>query len=88
MTLYNFLAGAVAFGFAVCSLLFLSFWRRTQEQLFLAFALAFALLGLGQTILALADIPTEERGSLYLIRLTAFVLILGAIVRKNRSASR
>lgn len=87
MTLYNFLAGAVAFGFAVCSLLFLSFWRRTHEQLFLAFALAFALLGLGQTILALADIPTEERGSIYLIRLVAFVLILGAIFRKNRSTS-
>ena len=50
-------------------------------------ALAFALLGLGQTILALADIPTEERGSIYLIRLVAFVLILGAIFRKNRSTS-
>ena len=50
--------------------------------------MAFALLGLGQTILALANIPTEERGSLYLIRLTAFLLILLAIYRKNRMARR
>jgi membrane-associated PAP2 superfamily phosphatase len=87
MTLYDFLSGAVALGFAVCALFFLRFWRRTREELFLAFALAFLLLGTGQTILALANIPTEERGSVYLIRLAAFLLILIAIYRKNRSAA-
>jgi hypothetical protein len=86
MTFYDFLSGAVALGFFVCGLYFLRFWRRTRDQLFLAFALAFALLGTGQSILALANIPTEERGSIYLIRLTAFALILIAIFRKNRSA--
>ena len=84
MTLYDFLSGAVAFGFLVCGLFFFRYWRRSQDGLFLAFALAFALLGLGQSILALADIPTEERGAIYLIRLTAFLLILFAIYRKNR----
>jgi hypothetical protein len=87
MTLYDFLSGAVALGFFVCGLFFLRFWRRTRDQLFLAFALAFGLLGLGQTILALASIPTEERGSLYLLRLAAFAVIIIAILRKNRSAS-
>ena len=86
MTFYDFLSGAVALGFFICGLFFLRFWRRTRDQLFLAFALAFALLGTGQSILALANIPTEERGSIYLIRLTAFALILFAILRKNRSA--
>ena len=86
MTLYDFLSGAVSLGFFVCALFFLRFWRRTRDGLFLAFALAFSLLGLGQAILALANIPTEERGSLFLIRLAAFALILIAIVRKNRSA--
>ena len=86
MTLYDFLSGAVALGFVVCALFFLRFWHRTREELFLAFSLAFVLLGIGQTILALASIPTEERGSLYLIRLTAFALILVAIYRKNRTA--
>jgi hypothetical protein len=86
MTLYDFLTGAVALGFFVCALFFVRFWRRTRDGLFLAFALAFVLLGLGQSILALANIPTEERGSIYLFRLVAFALIMIAIVRKNRSS--
>ena len=84
MTLYDFLSGAVVSGFAVCALYFLRFWRRTRDELFLAFGLAFLLLGSGQTVLALADIPTEERGSIYLLRLAAFLIIIIAIWRKNR----
>jgi hypothetical protein len=86
VTLYDFLSGAIVLGFAVCAAFFLRFWRRTRDELFLAFALAFILLGTGQTILALANIQDEERGSVYLIRLIAFLLILVAIVRKNRSS--
>ena len=88
MTLYDFLSGAVAFGFFVCGLFFLRFWRRTRDGLFMAFAIAFALLGLGQSILALGNIPTEERGSVYLLRLAVFALIMFAIVRKNRASRR
>jgi hypothetical protein len=87
MTLYDFLSGAVALGFLTCALFFLRFWRRTRDELFLGFALAFGLLGTGQTIIALANVPTEEKGSLYLIRLVAFALILIAIVRKNRASA-
>lgn len=86
MTLYDFMSGAVAFGFLVCALFFLRFWQRTRDGFFLAFALAFGLLGMGQTVLALANLPTEERGSIYLVRLAAFALILFAILRKNSSA--
>lgn len=88
MTLFHFLSGAVSFGFAVCGLFFLRFWRRTGDRLFAAFALAFWLLGLVQVLLALTDIPVEERSFLYLIRLLAFVLILAAIWFKNREARR
>ena len=84
MVLYDFLSGAAALGFFACGLFFLRFWRRTREQLFLAFSLAFALLGAGQTVIALAQVPTEEKGALYLIRLMAFLLILIAIYGKNR----
>ncbi len=84
MTLLDFLAGAVTFGFALCALFLLRFWRRTGDPLFLTFAAAFFLLGLGQALLTLADVPAEERSWLYLIRLAAFALILLAILRKNR----
>lgn len=86
MILQSFLSGAVAFGFLICGLLFLRSWRRTDDPLFLAFSVAFALLGVGQAIHALANIPTEERGPLFLVRLVAFVIILVAIYRKNRIA--
>jgi Family of unknown function (DUF5985) len=86
VTLYDFLAGAVSCGFFICALFFLRYWRRSRDELFLTFATAFALLGTGQTVLALASIPTEERGSIYLIRLVAFLLILFAIYRKNRAS--
>jgi hypothetical protein len=80
-----YLAGGVALSFFVCALFFLRYWSRTRDELFLSFSIAFALLATGQTILALTEIPTEERGALYLIRLAAFLLILFAIYRKNRS---
>lgn len=84
MALYDFLNGAVVLGFAVCSLFFLRFYHRTRDELFLIFALAFGLLGIVPAILVLGNIPTEERGSVYLIRLIAFLLILVGIYRKNR----
>jgi hypothetical protein len=83
-TLFNFLSGAITMGFAVAGLFFLRFWKRTRERLFVAFALAFWLLGLGQALLTFTDIPVEERSWLYLLRLAAFSLILGSVWVKNR----
>ena len=82
--LVEFLSGAVTFGFLLAGLFFLRFWRRTADSLFLAFAVAFGLLGLGQALLALADVPVEERSWLYLLRLAAFGIIIAAIWMKNR----
>lgn len=85
MTLYDFLSGFVACGFVVAGLFFLRFWTRTRDSLFFWFAIAFWLLGAGQSLLALGNFPVEERSSVYLIRLAAFSLILFAIFRKNRA---
>jgi hypothetical protein len=79
----TFLAGAIVAGFAFAGLFFLKFWKRTRDELFLAFTGAFWLLGLGQLLLTFSHIPLEERSWLYLLRLAAFVLILTAIWRKN-----
>ena len=86
MPLYDFLSGAIMFGFLVAALFFLRFWRRTGDGLFVAFAVAFALLGVGQAVQALANIPQEERSYIFLIRLAAFTIIIAAVVRKNRAA--
>lgn len=84
MTLLDFLSGAITFGFLIIALHFARFWRRTNDTLFLSFAGAFALLGVGQALLALGNVPLEERSWIYLLRLAAFALIIFAIVRKNR----
>jgi hypothetical protein len=81
--LATFLAGAIVAGFALAGLFFLKFWKRTRDELFLAFTGAFWLLGLGQALLTFSHIPLEERSWLYLLRLGAFTLILTAIWRKN-----
>jgi hypothetical protein len=86
MTLFDFLSGAITLGFLVAALFFLRFWRKTHDTLFLAFATSFALLGVGQAVQALANIPQEERSYIFLIRLAAFGIILAAIARKNRAA--
>lgn len=85
--LFDYLSGAITMGFVVAGLFFLRFWKRSQERLFLAFALAFWLLGLAQALLAFTNIPVEERSWLYLLRLAAFSLILISIWRKNRRAA-
>jgi hypothetical protein len=80
----DFLAGAIVMGFLVAALLFLKFWRRTRELLFLAFAAAFLLFGTTQALLALGGFQTEERSWLYLLRLAGFLLILFAMWWQNR----
>ena len=85
--LSDFLSGAIVMGFIVSGLFFLRFWKRTGETLFIAFALAFWLLGLTQALLSFTDIPVEERSWLYLLRLAAFLLILASIWIKNRRTS-
>jgi hypothetical protein len=80
----DFLAGAIVMGFAVAALLFLKFWKRTREGLFLAFSGSFVLLGVTQALLTLGSFQDEERSWLYLVRLAAFLLILFAMWWQNR----
>ncbi|MGN2247320.1 DUF5985 family protein [Frateuria sp. GZRR35] len=82
--LIYFLSGAVTFGFAIVGLFFLRFWRRTGDKLFLAFSLAFGLLGVAQVLIAVTNVYVENRSFAYLIRLAAFAIIIVAIGRKNR----
>lgn len=84
MMLFHFFSGAVTMGFAIAGLFFLRSWRRTGDSLFASFAVAFWLLGLSQAILALSNIPVEERSWVYLFRVAAFGLILISVLYKNR----
>jgi hypothetical protein len=84
LTVNQVVSGAILMGYAVAGLFFLRFWRDTRDRLFLIFAIAFWILGLQRLALALTRDMMETQTELYLIRLFAFLLILGAIVDKNR----
>ncbi|HEY0093029.1 MAG TPA: DUF5985 family protein [Archangium sp.] len=72
----------------VAGLFFLRFWRKTRDRFFAFFAASFWLMGLHRVVvLALRD-SNEHLVAAYLIRLFAFVLILVAIVDKNRVPRR
>ena len=79
------LAGAMIAAYAVAALFFLKFWRQSRDRLFAWFAGAFALLGVQR--LALALLPPSPSLAVwpYAMRLAAFLLILRAIVEKNRA---
>jgi hypothetical protein len=84
----EFLSGAVMLAYVVGSLYFVQFWKRTADRLFLAFALAFALLALNQVGVFLMGVEDERYNYVYILRVLGFVLILLAIVDKNVAGRR
>lgn len=76
--------GAIAMASSIVALFFLRFWRETGDRLFAIFALAFLLLGVTRLGLALSPQELEGHTHWYWMRLAAFILILVAIVDKNR----
>lgn len=77
--------GLLAGGYAVAALFFLKFWSRTRDRLFAMFAAAFALLSIHRVLAVVTLNWFGESVWLYVIRLVAFVIILVAIVDKNRA---
>lgn len=86
--MFEFLSGLIAMGFLTAGLFFLRYWRQTRDGLFAAFAAAFALLAINQTLLAFSRVPLEERSPLYLVRLAAFAIIIAAVLAKNMGGPR
>ena len=80
----DFLIGATVMACVVAGLFFLRFWRRTRDRLFALFSAAFWLLALNWLALAFTT-RDEVRTALYVVRLVAFLVILAAIIDKNRT---
>ncbi|MBV9773937.1 MAG: hypothetical protein JO040_08305, partial [Gemmatimonadetes bacterium] len=65
-------------------LYFLRFWRESRDRLFAMFAAAFAILAVQRTALSLLVDDGGDGTLLYALRAVAFLLIISAIVDKNR----
>jgi amino acid transporter len=86
-TLTALVSGAMVMAYLTAGLFFLRFWKDTRDRLFGSFAAAFVLLALQRALLTVA-VDDRESGlglGLYVIRLLAYLLILWAIVDKNRA---
>ena len=81
----QFMWGAIVMACATAGLFFVRFWRKTGDRLFAIFALAFWILGVHWFVLAWTK-QDEVHVGLYAIRLLAFLLILFAIIDKNRAS--
>jgi hypothetical protein len=81
----QFIEGAMSMAYLVAGLFFLRFWKKTRDSLFVYFALAFWLLAAQRMALTVTRETIEDNTFLYVVRLAAFILILVAIINKNRA---
>ena len=82
---YQFMSGALMMSCLVTGLFFVRFWLKSYDRLFLIFSFSFFLLSLERLVLGYIGTRNEPSPAIYIIRLSAFILILIAVVDKNRS---
>jgi peptidoglycan/LPS O-acetylase OafA/YrhL len=79
-----FLHGAITLACFLIGVKFLKFWRSGQDRFFLWFVAAFWVLACGWVIRAFAETTAEDVHYVFVPRLLAFLLIIAAILDKNR----
>ena len=80
----DFVSGALSLGYLTAALFFLRFWRQSADRLFAIFAAAFVILAAQRVSLTMAERFEWDTTWAYVMRLAAFVLILWAVLDKNR----
>lgn len=86
-----FLYGIALATFAFSAVFFLKFWKASRDKFFLYFCTACGLLAFERFVILCVTYqhvgPHQAEISIwvYLIRLFAFSVIMGAIIEKNRS---
>lgn len=79
-------SGALTMLYAIIALYFFKFRARSGDRLFTMFATAFLILSGQRLVLTVAREWGENTAWLYGLRLLAFVIIVYAIIDKNRAA--
>lgn len=83
--LNGFLLGVIVTGSLTAAAFFLKFWKQTRDLLFLGFGAAFLIEGFDRAAFLFLEAPNEGDPLIYTVRLFSYLLILAAIVHKNRS---
>ena len=84
IALKEFLLGALVMSEVVLALFFLHYWRVTRDRFFLLFTSSFVLGSASRLVLAVHLGNDEFEPLIYLLRLLSYVIIVVAIVDKNR----
>jgi hypothetical protein len=80
----QFLHGGLTIASIATALFLARFYQQTSDRLFALFSGSFFVLGVHWALLGLLPREGEHRPLAYVLRLIAFVLILAAVVDKNR----
>ena len=84
-----FISGVLTMACVVVALFFLQYWRTSRDRLFAFFAVAFAAMAVDWVGHAVVQtMATPNRPAIYLVRLFAFLVIIIAIIDKNRQSRR
>lgn len=86
--MYEIISGALMMACLVAAVFFFRFWKKSSDRLFLIFSFAFGLLAVERLVLGYVGVKNEPQPAIYFIRLSAFILILIAIIDKNRSTAK
>ncbi len=82
----DLISGMLVAGYLIAGLHFLKFRKRSGDRLFLIFAIAFWVLAVQRLALTLLADRPEATIYPYVLRVVAFLLIIWAIVDKNRAS--
>ncbi len=82
-----FLQAVAATGAWISAMFFLRYWRESRDVLFALFAVAFVLLGVSWALLSVFNPVADASPYIYGLRLVAILLIIAAIVHKNRATA-
>lgn len=80
----GFFLGIIVTASLMAAAFFFKFWKQTRDALFLAFGIAFLIEGVNRIGFLFVESPNEAGPTIYFVRLVAFLLIVGAIIKKNR----
>lgn len=81
----SFLLGTITTCSLIAAAFFLKFWKQTRAPLFLAFTAAFAIEAVNRVAILLLPTPSLGNDLIYGVRLLSYLLILAAIVQRNRA---
>jgi hypothetical protein len=92
----TFLVGVTTATFGASAVFFFKFWRASRDRFFLLFGMASGLIAFERVVglffegfrSGIRTPETEASSWVYLLRLSAFLFILWAILEKNRNAKK